>query len=281
MKRRDKANPLLEDELNTQRKQITESINIDMWVRDNLKAESLSLQETIDTLSKEKATLNTDVAICVSNKKLELQLLDELKAESNKIYHENNILEKAQKDIVSKIHILRQDYKKYALDIKTETEKIELNASLYMKDLCQSELDAINENENLNNIISKKQKEVISLDEQIDIKSEKSKNLENEEKRLIEAKEQYWKEVSGLINDKTINILEVEELEFKKDSILVELKLSWKSLDNSKKELEKVNKELLSAKELTIHLINKEEKLNKLSAKVTSLYEKAWITINL
>jgi hypothetical protein len=60
-----------------------------------------------------------------------------------------------------------------------------------MKDLCQSELDAINENENLNNIISKKQKEVISLDEQIDIKSEKSKNLENEEKRLIEAKEQY------------------------------------------------------------------------------------------
>jgi len=268
-------------ESSKQKKDLSISINADKAVIDSLKKETSSLQKELIKLNDKIAVSQKDSAIYDSecnDKKKELKKLSEeiTKKESTLKEKENEI-----ELLNSNISKLWEEYIKTSVKYEDDFEKIKSDKEFEIKTLSDKHSKTLNEvsiadNEN-NSLKANISTNTVKL-EDITVLLGKKESEYTKITKSIESKEDSIKSI-----EETGDILSVALEEIKKDTVIEK-----NNLTNVKEELEKIQTELLTAKdelaktkETNLSLTKKEARLNDLSSKVVELYKKAWITIKI
>ena len=267
--------------LQEQQDNVMKSMDETKIINDKLKEDNLSLLSSIKSNESKKYKLDKenldllkeiDKTTKLSEKKdKELwERRESLLDLENKIKSNEKLLDKQIKDNSKKHNDLMLGFlkDKEKLINKIELEQNKLNSLDSKRGLVRKEIDILQKQKSsLYDSITADNNKLNNIKRQINIKIKEYKNTEENNEKL------------GHINVNLIS--EIESLEKEKGITIKSQKLESDKLANINKEVKKQDDALYKIKEQSVSIVKEREKMQWLKAKITDLYEKAGITINL
>jgi len=262
-------------------KDIVDAINVDKGVLELLKSENISLQKSIDGLNKEikDLTFKRD-EIEGGNKVLFIEkdgLNSELSDKKDKLKEIGGLVEKTRKETEEKVRKIKiesnkeiKETVKEVVDNNKELDGLKLGIKVSTGEVERLAKEKVGIRED----IKEKKMTLDWLVNEIDLR-------EKEKKNLLETLTELKKTEKSSAD--TLDILSTQNTTTREDSGVAKTMLKELSnqIEAMKEALEEKTKEVESKKNTMIGLIEREQKVNRLSKRLVELYKKAGINITI
>jgi len=262
-------------------KDIVDAINVDKGVLELLKSENISLQKSIDGLNKEikDLTFKRD-EIESGNKVLFIEkdgLNSELSDKKDKLKEIGGLVEKTRKETEEKVRKIKiesnkeiKETVKEVVDNNKELDGLKLGIKVSTGEVERLAKEKVGIRED----IKEKKMTLDWLVNEIDLR-------EKEKKNLLETLTELKKTEKSSAD--TLDILSTQNTTTREDSGVAKTMLKELSnqIEAMKEALEEKTKEVESKKNTMIGLIEREQKVNRLSKRLVGLYKKAGINITI
>lgn len=261
--------------------QIANSINVSEITKQNLVAKNNELLEDIGIKEVMKEEIENNTKELISNEKKAKQDYKKAKVKLDDI---NALVKDAwakNKDKLDEIESLNKSHEKQIEDRTKAKDKEERKLKKEISNI-KTTIDWLKSDKS---ILSKENKSLSksneSLSEKISDKESivigKAKEVNRLDKMNSDIKQELVSNIKKRDNIKNaITSIEKDHKASSKEMDKVKLELAKEKL-----ELAEARNELLKAKELTLTLVKKEEKLNELAANIIGHYKKAWIDLKI
>ena len=262
-------------------KDIVDAINVDKGVLELLKSENISLQKSIDGLNKEIKDLTSKRdEIEGGNKVLFIEkdgLNSELSDKKDKLKEIGGLVEKTRKETEEKVRKIKiesnkeiKETVKEVVDNNKELDGLKLGIKVSTGEVERLAKEKVGIRED----IKEKKMTLDWLVNEIDLR-------EKEKKNLLETLTELKKTEKSSAD--TLDILSTQNTTTREDSSVAKTMLKELSnqIEAMKEALEEKTKEVESKKNTMIGLIEREQKVNRLSKRLVELYKKAGINITI